>query len=749
MRTLLLCLLLTTLLPAAVSVDGPAAARGIVGSPFVCIISASGAASLQYGASSLPAGLTVNQATGVISGTPTTAGISSVTISATGGSGSANMLLDLTVEAVGLTGFPTNAAAITVTENSACSFQAVASETGGIFGSSNLPSGLFISDDGLISGAPFAAGRYSVELSCDGTTTATSMAITVLPAPVGAPAIQMPVQPLAAAGAPFGCWIDAFGADAFGCSNLPAWLQLDGGTGSLIGTPAATDVTVNLQLTASIGAASSSTVMAVPVALPTSTDQLPIAPPIVEGTVDSSIGWKVRTGVPTTLSAINLPSGLDIDASSGLLVGTPTSSGIYNVVVTSTPDAPAVAVSTTTGMRIRTATFGAPVIGELLPPLLTVGAPSAYTIPITSVDVPERFTISGDAAFSIDANGLISGTPTVAGVPTVRITAINDAGSSVTTLMLQVAARNTAGPLPTSQAIFRTTAGSAFAASLLADAPVTSWLNSDLPSAISLAPFTGYLTGVTSIDGISNVSISATDADGGNPTHIVLQAALPASGAPVIATAGPWHLGTGQPARIALQADVAATWTATGLPAGLTATTSGAITGQATVAGTSNVAVTSRAGSASALTTALIVVETTPTGAPVFTDPGLLTAIIDTPFQATLVASGSPFEFTIANAPAWLVLDGPTGILSGTAADSEVHVMAVTARNAMGTARTTMVIRSGTSFPDDGGGGGSGGGGDDDDSGVSGVSGGGCGAGAAGLLIAGLLVLRLRRSRVD
>ncbi len=202
--------------------------------------------------------------------------------------------------------------------------------------------------------------------------------------------------------------------------------------------------------------------------------------------------------------------------------------------------------------------------------------------------------------------------------------------------------------------------------------------------------------------------------------------------------------GTGQPARIALQADIAATWTTTGLPAGLAATTAGAITGQATVAGTSNVILTARAGSASALTTALIVVETTPAGAPVFTDPGLLTAIIGTPFNATLVASGSPFEFTVSNAPAWLVLDGPTGIMSGTATTTETLVMAVTARNAFGTARTTMVIRCGTSFPPDGGGGGTGGGG----SGVSGVSGGGCGAGGAGLLIAGLLAMRLRR-RVD
>ncbi len=50
-----------------------------------------------YGATGLPAGLTVNSATGLISGTPTAAGTSTVTVSATNSGGTGNATLTLTV----------------------------------------------------------------------------------------------------------------------------------------------------------------------------------------------------------------------------------------------------------------------------------------------------------------------------------------------------------------------------------------------------------------------------------------------------------------------------------------------------------------------------------------------------------------------------------------------------------------------------------------------------------------------------
>jgi subtilase family serine protease len=79
-----------------VTVTNPGSQTGTVGTAASLQISASDSASgqtLTYSASGLPAGLSINSSTGLISGTPTTAGTSSVTVTATdttGASGSAS-----------------------------------------------------------------------------------------------------------------------------------------------------------------------------------------------------------------------------------------------------------------------------------------------------------------------------------------------------------------------------------------------------------------------------------------------------------------------------------------------------------------------------------------------------------------------------------------------------------------------------------------------------------------------------------
>jgi len=71
-------------------------ASGTVGTPFTYQITATNTPT-SYGATGLPAGLAVNTGTGLISGTPTAAGTSTVTLSATNAAGSGTATLTLTI----------------------------------------------------------------------------------------------------------------------------------------------------------------------------------------------------------------------------------------------------------------------------------------------------------------------------------------------------------------------------------------------------------------------------------------------------------------------------------------------------------------------------------------------------------------------------------------------------------------------------------------------------------------------------
>ncbi|MBA3708383.1 MAG: carbohydrate-binding protein, partial [Planctomycetes bacterium] len=83
---------------AAPVITSAASAAARVGQAFSYAITASGSPT-GFNASGLPAGLTVNTPTGVISGTPTTAGTSSATITASNAGGSVSATLTITVAA--------------------------------------------------------------------------------------------------------------------------------------------------------------------------------------------------------------------------------------------------------------------------------------------------------------------------------------------------------------------------------------------------------------------------------------------------------------------------------------------------------------------------------------------------------------------------------------------------------------------------------------------------------------------------
>jgi len=116
-----------------------------------------------YGAAGLPSGLTVNTTSGIISGTPTVAGTSNVTLSAVnlGGTGTATLALTVLPPAPVITSATTATAII----GQPFTFQIVATNNPTSYGSLNLPSGLLLNNStGLISGTATVTGTTTVQI---------------------------------------------------------------------------------------------------------------------------------------------------------------------------------------------------------------------------------------------------------------------------------------------------------------------------------------------------------------------------------------------------------------------------------------------------------------------------------------------------------------------------------------------------------------------------------------------------------
>lgn len=164
-----------------VTVTNPGSQSGTAGAAASLQIQASDSASgktLAYSATGLPLGLSINSATGAITGTPTTPGSYTVTVTVSDGSGASSVNFDWTIGQGGGQGTAvtvTNPGNQTGTVGTAASLQIKASDSASgqtlTYSATGLPAGLSISSaTGLISGTPTTAGSSSVTVTVtDGT----------------------------------------------------------------------------------------------------------------------------------------------------------------------------------------------------------------------------------------------------------------------------------------------------------------------------------------------------------------------------------------------------------------------------------------------------------------------------------------------------------------------------------------------------------------------------------------------------
>lgn len=176
----------TATLPPPPVITSTDTASGVAGSTFTYTITATNDPA-GYGISSLPAGLSINSVTGLISGVPSAVGISSITLSATNAGGTGTEILVLTVTAA-LPPPPiiTSTDTASGVEGSTFTYMITAINDPTRYGASNLPAGLSVdSQTGLISGIPTqtTSGAVNVTLSVSnaGGASQSTLMLTILP----------------------------------------------------------------------------------------------------------------------------------------------------------------------------------------------------------------------------------------------------------------------------------------------------------------------------------------------------------------------------------------------------------------------------------------------------------------------------------------------------------------------------------------------------------------------------------------
>ena len=433
---------------------------GTVGSPIAPIqIAATNPAILAYDATGLPNGLSVDGA-GQIVGTPTESGDFTVTASATNASGTGSAA-PVTIR-ISPSTVPTINSAASVTRNVNAApgtvYQILATHpvltSFAVVAPSVLPPGLTLNTaTGAITGSPTASGQFSTMLSASnsaGTSAPFTLAFTINP--VAVPVVTAPLQAAPLVTGSVGTAITpiqisatnpaitAYGATP---SLIAGGLSVNG-VGQIVGTPTVSgDFTVSVSATNIVGTGTSA-----PVTIRINPNTAPVigsaaAASATAGSVFAGYQIVASNGPITAYSVVapsQLPAGLTLNTSTGLITGTPSSSGSVQTLLSATN------VSGTSAPFTLTFTINpsnVPVITTDPPTLASMEAGVAITpikIVATNPAVLEYLATNLPPGLLLDTvNGTISGIPTTPGnFPSVVLGARNVVGTGNLTVPFNV-----------------------------------------------------------------------------------------------------------------------------------------------------------------------------------------------------------------------------------------------------------------------------------------------------------------------
>ncbi|MGE3852747.1 MAG: putative Ig domain-containing protein [Planctomycetota bacterium] len=344
-----------------VTISSPAAgalADGYVGTAWAgADVDAIGGATpyvFDISAGSLPPGLSIASGTGIISGTPSTAGNYSFTVRVTD-NGALTDTRAYTINvysALQITSPGAGALADGVQNVPYTPVSVVA--TGGkptlvwSLSAGSLPAGLSLNTGtGSISGTPTGTGlsNFTVRVTdANAVFVQRAYSITVYDLPTITSPATGALTPEGYVGDPYSrTWTAAGGAPAYTWSvvsgSLPAGLSLNTGTGQISGNPTtAGNSSFSIRVTDTNNDTDTEAYTLQILNLPSITSPSPGAlPAATRNAPNYSQSFTGTNGkAPLAWSATGLPAGMSINSSTGALTGTPTASGNFNVAVTLT-----------------------------------------------------------------------------------------------------------------------------------------------------------------------------------------------------------------------------------------------------------------------------------------------------------------------------------------------------------------------------------------------------------------------------
>jgi hypothetical protein len=523
-----------------------------------------------------------------------------------------------------------------------------------------LPAGLVLNTTtGAVTGTPTGSGTFSVQVKDAKGATGTACPITINP--------QLAVTCAAVTTGEVGV---AFNSGAMSVSGgtapytysivgtLPAGLVLNATTGAVSGTPTGSG-SFSVQVKDAGGATST----ACPITI---NPQLAVTCAAVTtgevGVAFNSGAMSVSGGTaPYTYSIVGtLPAGLVLNATTGAVTGTPTTSGTFSVQVKDAGGATSTACAITINPQLSV-TCAAVTTGE------AGVAFNSGAMTVSGGTAPYTYSIVGTLPAGLVLNattGAITGMPTASGTFSVQVKDAKGATSAGCPITINALFSATCAAVTTGEVGLAFNSGPMTIAG--GTAPYTYSIVGTLPAGLTLNTTTGAVSGTPTASGTFSVQVKDANNATGTACPITINAPLSVLCAAV--TTGKAGVAFNSGAMTVSGGTAPYTYSIVGtLPAGLTLNAAtGAVTGTPTASGTFSVQ-TKDAFGATAAACAITIGAATPALA---VSCAAVTGQVGVPFDSSVmtVSGGTaPYSYSIVGTlPAGLTLNAQTGGITGT-----------------------------------------------------------------------------------